>query len=342
MRSPLIAFIFGIVLAAGISAATLEDYRSQIEMTVVDIETLMDTAGPRDLIRERRALDAIRRAVPVSESIQWYGGSIETSNKWLHEGLDQYFAEPDATKRVAILTDLAERLKALVHSVDDLQKAAAGEVSKDQEKQKLGEILNRPEYQRAAPPQESLAQRWLREFQEWLDRVFPSTPNIPATSSGMGSLKVWLQVLVYALVAGLIGFLLYRFIPFFSRRFGGRDRTKRGDRVILGEHVASDTSAADLFADAEALAREGDLRGAIRKGYVALLCELNDRKVIGLARHKTNRDYLRDMRKRSDILPNVQDLTSNFERSWYGLREAEDSDWEDFRMRYRETVGAVR
>jgi len=90
------------------------------------------------------------------------------------------------------------------------------------------------------------------------------------------------------------------------------------------------------------LARVGDLRGAIRKGYVALLCELNDRKVIGLARHKTNRDYLRDMRKRSDILPNVQDLTSNFERSWYGLREAEASDWEDFRMRYRETVGAVR
>ncbi len=338
----LTAFIFAAILAAGISAATLEDYRSRVETADVDVETLMNTAAPRDLIRERKASDTIRRELPISESVEWSGGSIETSNKWLHEGLDQFLAEPDAAKRAAILTILGERLKALVHAIDDLQKAAAGEFTKDQEKQKLGEILDRPEYQRAAPPQESLAQRWIREFQEWLDRVFPSTPNMPATSSGMGSLKVWLQVLVYALVAGLIGFLLYRFIPFFSRRLGRRDRTEKGDRVILGERVASDTSAADLFADAEALARDGDLRGAIRKGYVALLCELSDRKVIGLARHKTNRDYLRDMRKRSDILPNVQNLTSNFERSWYGLREAEEGDWEDFRLRYRETIGAVR
>jgi hypothetical protein len=337
-----IAFIFVGLFAAGLSAATLEDYRSRLEKANVDIETLMDTAGPRDLVRERHAVDTIRHELPNSESVEWSGGSIETSNKWLHEGLDQFLAEPDAAKRAAVLTALTERLKAVAHGIDDLQKAVAGEVTKDQEKRKLSEILDRPEYQRAAPPQESLAQRWLREFQEWLDRVFPSTPNMPAAASGMGSLKIWLQVLVYALVAGLLGFLLYRFIPFFSRRLGGRDRMPKGDRVILGERVASGTSASDLFADAEALAREGDLRGAIRKGYVALLCELSDRKVIGLARHKTNRDYLRDLRKRGDILPNVQHLTSNFERSWYGLREAEAGDWEDFRARYRETIGAVR
>jgi hypothetical protein len=337
-----IAFMLGALFAASLSAATLQDYRSRVETADIDIETLMNTGGPRDLVRERRAVDTIRRELPVSESVEWSGGSIETSNKWLHEGLDQFLAEPDSAKRAALLTVLGERLKALEHAVDDLQKATASEVTKDQEKGKLGEILDRPEYQRAPPPQESLAQRWLREFQEWLDRVFPSTPNMPAASSGMSSLKIWLQILVYALVAGLMGFLLYRFIPFFSRRFGGRGRTKRGDRVILGERVESNTSAADLFADAEALAREGDLRGAIRKGYVALLCDLSDRKVIGLARHKTNRDYLRDLRKRSDLLPNVQRLTSNFERSWYGLREAQAGDWEDFRSRYRETIGAVR
>jgi hypothetical protein len=336
------AFIFVALFAAGLSAATLDEYRSHVDAADVGIQSLMDMAGPRDRIRERSSVDTLRRELPVSETVQWSGGSIETSNKWLHEGFDQFLAEPDAVKRAALLAGLSERLKAIVHGIEDLQKAAAGKSTKDEEKRKLVEILDRPEYQRAAPPQESLAQKWLREFQEWLDRVFPSTPNMPAAAPGLGSLKIWLQVLVYALVAGLIGFLLYRFIPYFSQRLGRRDRELKGDRLILGERVASDTSAADLFAHAEGLARDGDLRGAIRKGYVALLCELSDRKVIGLARHKTNRDYLRDMRKRSDILPNVQNLTSNFERSWYGLRDAEQADWEDFRSRYRETLGAVR
>ena len=84
------------------------------------------------------------------------------------------------------------------------------------------------------------------------------------------------------------------------------------------------------------------LRGAIRKGYQALLCELSDRKVIGLARHKTNRDYLRDLRKRTDIIENVGGMTSNYERSWYGLRAAKAEDWEEFRVRYHETIGAVK
>ena len=64
--------------------------------------------------------------------------------------------------------------------------------------------------------------------------------------------------------------------------------------------MRSDESSADLFADAEDFARKGEMRSAIRKGYIAMLCEwvTEDRHV---GRHKTNRDYLRDV-KRDDEL----------------------------------------
>lgn len=101
--------------------------------------------------------------------------------------------------------------------------------------------------------------------------------------------------------------------------------------MILGERISAETSASDLFADAEEMARNGELRLAIRKGYIALLCELSDRKVIGLARHKTNRDYLRDVKKRPQLFTSLASMTSVFERHWYGLKETDVGEWETFR-----------
>jgi len=86
----------------------------------------------------------------------------------------------------------------------------------------------------------------------------------------------------------------------------------------------------------------GDLRGAIRKGYIALLCDLADRKVIGLARNKTNRDYLRDVRQRSSLFDRMRRATGSFERYWYGLQPPSKSDWDEFTEQYRAAVGEVR
>ena len=111
-------------------------------------------------------------------------------------------------------------------------------------------------------------------------RVFPRPPAIPYAPSGLGSLQFGLQILIYALVIGLIGFLIYKFAPFLMGRFGGKIKKEKQDRVILGERIGENESASDLFSEAEMLAREGNLRGAIRKGYIALLCDLSDRKIV--------------------------------------------------------------
>ena len=340
--------VISIVLLSALSASadTLDDYRQRVESVDSYVEELLvgvgtSEQGKRDVPHENDVIAHIRRVLPPTEKVEWPNGSVETANQWLFASLEQFQNEDDPAKRGVILTGINERLTSIAREIDLLQKAAASNRTKDEDKQKLAEILQREEYQKAQAKQESIFQKWLREFMEWLAKVFPRTPAIPSSDAGTGSLKMGLQILIFALVIGLVGFLVYRFVPFFARR-GRKKKKEKGDRVILGERVASDESAASLFDEAEMLAREGNLRGAIRKGYIALLCELSDRKMIGLARHKTNRDYLRDVRKRADLFENMNGMTLNFERNWYGLRPTDAQDWEDFRNSYQQTIAGVK
>jgi hypothetical protein len=56
----------------------------------------------------------------------------------------------------------------------------------------------------------------------------------------------------------------------------GARKKQREARIVLGERLEPDQTAADLLAQAEA-GSSRQLRAAIRKAYIALLCELGDR-----------------------------------------------------------------
>ena len=182
----------------------------------------------------------------------------------------------------------------------------------------------------------------MKEIRAWLNKKFPR-PNIPAGSpEGLQTVSFGFQMLLYAAVFAFIAFLLYRFAPFFVRKFRQREKKDKDERVILGEKLAANEDSQSLFSEAEALARQGNLRGAIRKGYIALLCELSDRKIIGLAQHKTNRDYLRDVRKKRELHQNMNGLTNSFERHWYGFDDADENDWNEFKQIYQKAVNETR
>ena len=103
---------------------------------------------------------------------------------------------------------------------------------------------------------------------------------------------------------------------------------------MLGERLEPEETATNLLSEAEALARRGELRAAIRKAYIALLVELGDRNLVSLAQHKTNRDYLRGLSNVPQLHSRMTGLTDSFERHWYGFAEATESDWQDFRAGY--------
>jgi hypothetical protein len=331
-------FLFS--LQPNILAATLNEYRTRIRTAGALTKSLIDDSTKKDFMQglelERRALADLRKILPVSEKVEFKEASIETNNQWLYDRLDEYEKENNPEKRLTILTGIKERLWSIELKIDQLENPPAANRTKDEDKQKLGEILNREEYQKPKQQEKSFFQELLERIIKWFSRESPD-PSV-ASSGGLQTLSFVLQIVLYAALIGGLGFLLYRFGPLFAGRLKQKEKREKKERVILGERIAADESSENLFSEAERLAREGNLRGAIRKGYVALLCELSDRKIIGLSRHKTNRDYLRDVGKRRELFESMSGLTSNFERHWYGFDEAEEKDWEDFRAGYRKAV----
>lgn len=323
-----------LVSAVSVFAVTPHEYHETIKSAVESVRRLEHLQ--RDSEEERKMIADILSSVPAKERVEWPGSVVETDNGWLAEKMAAYQKAGDS-ERSLLIAELTEQLSAIAMEAERLVNATAAGPAKDADKQKLSEILSRPEYQPAKETSQSLFRQWLERFVNWIASLFPSGPAMPAGDAGFGNITFWLQILLITLIVGLIGFLIYKFAPavFPTLR---RGKSAKGDRVILGERVAADEDSAGLLEEAERLAREGNLRAAIRKGYVALLCELSDRNLIGLAGHKTNRDYIRDLRKNAGLQKDVRGLTDKFELHWYGERPAGDSDWEEFRNTYRRVV----
>jgi hypothetical protein len=327
-----------------INAATLAEYQKNVqsahEFTIELRDYVEATENPNEIdsAYEKQILAEIRRVLPVTEKIEWQGATIETGNEWLDAELAACARENNLPDRVEVLTAIGERLEALEEKLAELENPNVSNRTKDEDKQKLAEILRREEYQKPEQKQESRLQTWWNELLDWFADAFPKPKISESAENGAQSVSFVLQIILYAIVLGVIGFLIYRFVPLFLQKRRAREKSEKKERVILGERIAANDSAENLFGEAEVLARAGDLRAAIRKGYIALLCDLSDRRIIGLAHHKTNRDYLRDVRPNPALYENVHGLTRSFERHWYGLQSTDEEDWNEFREKYKKTV----
>ncbi len=334
------AGIFALCLPGVIFSVTLDDFKRRVDdvaATAAEVE-LLDSIDDRDQENWRLLVERIRREFPPSENVEWSGGMVEVSNSWLLEKARAVEQESDMKKRQPIVSSIREYLSAVSFKLNELDRISSDGRTKDEDKQKLAEILRREEYQEAQQAGESVFQRWLREILEWLANLWPK-PQVPSGGfSGMESFVYVMRILLYIGLAAVIGFLIFKVVPLLFPNLKRTAKLKKENRVILGEHIAENENASDLFREADRLAREGNLRGAIRKGYIALLCDLSDRKVIGLARHKTNRDYLRDVRTRRELHPRMKVVTETFERHWYGFQESGEQDWTRFRDEYDQAI----
>jgi hypothetical protein len=349
----LIFAVFAPVGAVSAFAGSLSEYRQKIQTVREELDFLRghdeETETAAEIRAEEKAvLTEIRKVLPPTETVKLSptaaaGADFEIAHDWLLARLKAFEEEPQSAKRNAILNEVVERLAAIEYKLGELEKQEIAARSKDEDKQKLREILARPEYQKPEEQKENFLQKAWRDFWEWLGKVFPKAKPVEGGEAASARpLSLVLQLLLWGVALGLIAFLIYRFAPFLRARFLTREKTKEKRRVILGETLTENQTSGDLFGEAEKLAGEGNQRAAIRKGYIALLCELSDRKIIGLAENKTNRDYLRDLRRRrqssSALYRNMTALTDSFERVWYGFRDAKEQDWESFKEKYQETV----
>ena len=160
------------------SAGTLAKYRGSIRDARLAVENLLapdveDESFEDYQKLERATLAKIRRDVPVSGQIEWQNQTFETNNQWLAETLNKFEREPvKSPKREAFLNEIAERLDAIEQKLDELENAVAAPRSKDEDKQKLAEILRREEYQKPVAAEESLFYKIYRKIMEWLEKIF--------------------------------------------------------------------------------------------------------------------------------------------------------------------------
>ncbi len=331
--------------ATSVGAGSPTEYRTSIEnarelVGEMLIELAEDEAGIAPFDHGPKDTADFRKILPVAVKVESPNGNVEVSFQWLHSKLDEFDKTSDLQDQAHLLTEIEERLAAMAWSHDEFENAAAKTLSKDEEKQKLNEILNREEFQSPEPPKESLLEQWFMKIGDWISSLFPSRgPSVG--SQGMGSITSVLQIGLIVVVLAIVAFGIYKLAPLLFPAFKRIRKEKRSDRVILGEVIEADRSATSLFEEAEILARNGELRNAIRKGYIAALCELSDKKVIGLARHKTNRDYLNDVRKNAELHSNLKGLTVSFEDNWYGSAPSAESAWVEFRQRYAEAIKSI-
>jgi hypothetical protein len=331
--------------AGVVSAATLSDYRTRLSQAASVIQQLetpdyyTDDSNQRDAL-VANALARLRQLVPETENVTFNNQTIEVDNKWFHKALAQYEKKRSAGEHDAdLIHSTREELRALIQRLDDMKAPKASD-DKDANKARLAEILRRSEYDKSAPQESAIGRLW-DQFMRWLSKLFPKIkPLQPGTGRSLSNIA---QVIVIGLSIALIAFLAWKFLPRYLRsRRSKKKPQKREPRIVLGERLEADQTAADLLEQAEALARTGDLRSAIRKAYIALLCELGDRKVISLAQHKTNRDYLMSVRTRSALYESMRKLTFSFERHWYGFVQPAPTDWDEFRVGCRKAVATEK
>jgi hypothetical protein len=345
VRTILCAALLILISCLSIKAAaiSLAEYRERIGQATIALDSVSSfDEGVSDREQSARiasTLREVRREVPPTLVVEWNGTPTQVSNAWLDDALKEYERlSPYDTRRAVVLLSITERLHALGERLDEVLKAkAGGPQTVDEDKARLANILRRPEYNKAA--QESAIARLWASFKRWLNRLFSrrETPE-PEVVERVPVATNLAEIVVIALALFVIAYAAWKLAPRFMRHRGERKRVKREARVVLGERLEPDQMASDILAEAEKLARAGDIRGAIRKGYIAVLCELGDRKILRLERHKTNRDYLRALSDRRPLYGEMQQLTNSFENHWYGYAPSTENDWAAFRAHYQQAL----
>jgi hypothetical protein len=334
-RSASCAVLLAILLfacPARVAAIPISEYEQNIKKAIVELEELVEYE--EDAIeggyeeRLNRTLVEVRGSLPRNQTVESDGEVYNVDNTWLHQALDELRHEASHSARIE---QIVARLTAMESRVVERQQQSQTLESKDAAKKRLENILARPEYASAVKGPNALTRLW-RDFIEWLKKFLPQ-PRTAQPGSG-----AWLEAIVKIFVGvaalALAVFLVRLLIGRFKRTRKIKAPKKKQPRIVLGERLEPEQTATDLLSEAEALARSGDLRAAIRKAYIALLVELGDRKIISLAQHKTNRDYLNSLRTLPPLHSRMRGLTDSFERHWYGFAEASQNDWQDFRDGY--------
>jgi TolA-binding protein len=299
-----------LLLAAMASADTLRHYENRVTRAREQVERIKTDANYSE-----QGVETIRELLPRTERIEHEGQSLDVDNAWLHVALDTYEDEKNQQLKVAKLTELEGRLRALAETLVRTEETPVETKADADMRAKLRNILNRSDYkEKEDSAVGTFFKKVRRAVTNFLNDIWAAFRRLLAKIFTVGAGGSWVTKALVVLVLGAIGFGLFRVLKQIEPR-----RKRASKRTVLGEEIEAGTTPRDLADAAMAAARAGDYRLAIRKLYVSLLYEMGNRELIELDDSLTNHEYLVRASRYSSIIPSLNFLTDSFDRHWYGM-----------------------
>ncbi len=188
---------------------------------------------------------------------------------------------------------------------------------------------------------------------EFFEKLFESKPKKKARPSGggwdfsflSGGFMAWLAVVLkfvaFAVIVVVLVYAVAKLVRYLHKRFKDLpvavdEKDPKLEVDLEDEEVTADQLPEDgWLLKANEMADKGDLRLAMRALYLSLLAYLGERRLIAIAKFKSNNDYVRELERRSHELMTVldafRDNVGMFEFAWYGMHEVEPSRLDAFK-----------
>lgn len=170
----------------------------------------------------------------------------------------------------------------------------------------------------------------IQRIVEWFFDFFSGDGTPAATDSAWD----W-QAILKVMVAVLLAVAVILAVAFAVRKLRRRNRPLDASALPANDRpdLEDEATGAEALPEsgwlemARAAAARGEWRVALRAVFLAMLAHMGDRQLVVLARHKTNRDYERELQSRvGEDMETLQVLRRNrrlFEASWYGTRPSD-------------------
>ena len=262
-------------------------------------------------------------AKKVGEDERVGDGSFQVRWSWLREALASA-RDIKGSTREKVLQEVVARLdedaafavETALPSNDEFQRA----------RKKTDEVLLRPEFQTVL--QQSYIEREIAKFWQWLAKMFDGVSQFGKRSPWLVPLVEWGSITLAA--AGLLAWML---------------RTMQRQRLVVRiESIASAEmwqKESDDWAElARSEAARQDWRAAVHCLYWATIVMMEGRKMWRQNRARTPREYLLLLEPGSRMQQALRRLTQLFERIWYGLRPAAESDYANALVLFEELRSA--
>lgn len=176
-----------------------------------------------------------------------------------------------------------------------------------------------------------------QQIGEWFERL-PTGAQPPSANSPNWSVPAWVfPLLLWTIAIALIlwiGWQLYRLLsPYLLiNLFPGRFRPKK---TTIGESVEL-MPEARWVVRSRTFAQQGNYRAACQALYMAVLQQLDDRKILPGDRSRTDGEYLRFLQTQPNPRP-YHVLFRTHERLCFGDVEISEAQFIDCEQAYRET-----